>query len=142
MAQEQPHALTLGDGDAVAVRELSLQIRQQYRIVENSGVGGPWKVSTTSYAYALLRDDHQEIVTFHWHPTGPSSITTPHVHIGSGAEAAFPGLTGAHIPTGRIAIEQFLRLIIEDLGVEPVRDDWSDVLDQGQQDFERWQTWR
>jgi hypothetical protein len=143
----RPHALTLAKGDAVPIRGgangLVMRIAQQYVIVQASDESGPWKVKTTSYAYSLRRrgTNGQEVLAFHWHPDGPSRVTTPHLHISAGSGVVFPRLLGAHIPTRRISVEQFLRLILDELGVKARRDDWRKVLDKGQRDFEDWQTW-
>jgi hypothetical protein len=144
-ATEGPHALTLEKGDPVRIRGgangLYMRIAQQYRIVESDS-RGPWKVQTTSYAYSLFRaNDLQEVLAFHWHPTGPSRVTTPHLHVEGGSGVTFPRLAGAHIPTRRISIEEFLRLAINELGVRALRDDWRKVLDKGQRGFEASQTW-
>jgi hypothetical protein len=34
----------------------------------------------------------------------------------------------AHLPTGRVSVEDFLRTAIRDFGVKPQRDDWETVL--------------
>jgi hypothetical protein len=46
-----------------------------------------------------------------------------------------------HLPTGRIAFEQFIRLIILEFGVTPRRGDWETVLDDAQAAFEAYRTW-
>lgn len=51
---DRPHALTLGDGDPVALsgeHHLALSVAQNYRLVEFEGPRGPWKVQTTAYFY-------------------------------------------------------------------------------------------
>ena len=102
---------------------------------------GPWKCSTTRYQYALDDADDHEIVAYHWHPAGESDVTRPHVHLGIGAKIKHLGLLRAHLPTNRIAAEDFLLLAIRDLGVEPLRDDWREVLEETRDRFEQWQTW-
>ncbi|HEV2786686.1 MAG TPA: hypothetical protein VGV67_09885 [Solirubrobacteraceae bacterium] len=139
----QPHALVLGDGDFQPLRgesKLSLSVGQQYRIVEADDARGPWKVQTVAYAYVLQADD-QELIAFHWNPTGAGSVTRPHLHLGPAAGCAYPALARAHVPTGRIALEDVLRLAIEEFGVEPLRDDWSELLETTQSGYEEWRTW-
>ena len=46
-----------------------------------------------------------------------------------------------HIPTGRTALEDMLRLMIRDFGVEPQRSDWSAVLDETLARYATWRTW-
>lgn len=79
--------------------------------VEFEGPRGPWKVQTTAYFYELRRGEH-ELIAYHWHPQGASSYTTPHLHIGPGAELGFAALRRAHLPTGRIAVEEVLRTAV------------------------------
>lgn len=141
---EHSHALTLGDGDFQPLRgphDLSLSVAQRYRIIEFEGPRGPWKVTTVAYAYVLQRGRGQEVFAYHWSPAGPGRVRRPHVHLGPGAEVGFEPLSGAHLATGRIALEDVLRLAIEELAVEPLRDDWSDVLDLTQAGYEDWRTW-
>ena len=64
------------------------------------------------------------------------SHTSPHMHLGPAAEIGFTDLGRAHLPTGRIGLADVLRLAIRDLGAEPRRDDWREVLDEAQSDLE------
>jgi hypothetical protein len=142
-ASDQPHALVLGDGDPVRLageHDLALTVAQNYRVVEFEGPRGPWKVQTTAYFYELQRGD-RELLGFHWHPRGASPHTSPHLHVGAAAEIGFAPLHRAHIPTGRIALEDVLRLAIEAFGVQPRRGDWDDVLTRTQAGYEAWRTW-
>lgn len=131
---DMPHALKLPDGDAVRLRgtnDLSLWIHQSYRVFEVHGRRRSWKVRTTGYVYELLAGD-RELIAYHWHPRGLSPHTSPHMHLGPAAEIGFTDLGRAHLPTGRIGLADVLRLAIRDLGVEPRRDDWREVLDEAQ----------
>ena len=142
-ATDRPHALVLGNGDPVKLAgesRLSLSLRQNYRIVEFEGPRGPWKVQTVAYAYRLDAPAG-ELIAYHWHPQGLSTVTSPHLHLGAGAELGFALLQGAHVPTGRIAIEDLLRLAIGELAVQPLRDDWREVLEGAQAGYEAWRTW-
>lgn len=113
--RDEPYALTIGDGAAVSIEgpqgtRFGLSIAQQYRIVEDASTLGPWKVTTAAYEYALLTGaDGEEIFAYHWHPRGRSPITTPHFHLGPGARVERDDVAGAHFPTNRIALEEFLR---------------------------------
>jgi hypothetical protein len=141
---EAPHALTLGAEEPVRLRgagELALSVTLHYRIVEASGARGPWKVSTVGYLYALDDAEGREILGYHWHPHGRGEITRPHLHLGAGAMVGREHLPSAHLPTGRVALEALLRCAIADLGVEPLRSDWRDVLDAAEAGFETWRTW-
>jgi hypothetical protein len=90
----------LGDGIPVALDgDLSLGLRQNYTIVEWEGARGPWKVKTFAYSYVLLTGE-DELLAFHWHPRGPSPVTTPHLHVGRGAD---PATRSCSAPTSRPA---------------------------------------
>lgn len=136
--------MTLSSGGATRLRgdDLTLAVRIQYGIVRAAGELGPWKTTVTQYAYSLLvPDDGAEMLGWHWHPDR-SRTPRPHLHLGEDVLAARGRLTPkAHVPTGRISLEEVLRFTIEDLGVLPLRDDWDEVLRESQQRFERWRTW-
>jgi len=136
-----PHLLVLGTGRQTLNDGLVLTFEQGYEIVEADGERGPWKCSTTRYQYALDDREGKEVLAYHWHPIGASGITRPHAHLGAGAQIDHSGLLKAHLPTNRIAFEDFLACAIRDLGVQPLRDDWQEVLDEARDRFEEWQTW-
>ena len=140
---DKVHALVLGDGDRVRLQgepTLYLSLSQRYRIVEAAEERGPWKITTAGYFYEIADSDCREIVTFQWHPSGASPVTTPHLHLGSGAQVHHERLGDCHIPTSRVSIEQVIRLAI-DLGAKHLRDDWDDVLAMSQAAHEHWRTW-
>jgi len=139
----EPHAMVLGEGGAIRLSgaDLSLRIIQHYRIVEAAEQRGPWKISTAAYMYSLESPLGTELLAFHWHPAGRSTVTTPHLHLGAAANVGHPALANAHLPTGRIAIEDFVRLTIVAFRVRPLRDDWEEVLLRAQTAFDQWRTW-
>ncbi len=130
-----PYALVVG-GKCKLKRDppLTLDIRMQYKIVEASGERGPYKVTITAYMYIV--DDHRghEVFSYHWQPDAPE-IKFPHIHV------EHPNFKKAHFPTGRISLEEVLRLLITDFGVEPLRSDWNRVLTKTQQKFATYRTW-
>lgn len=46
-----------------------------------------------------------------------------------------------HVPTGRVALEAVLELLIRDFGVVPLRTDWEAPLTESRRRFEQWRTW-
>jgi hypothetical protein len=95
---------------------------------------------------AVEEREGPEIITYHWHPEGLSSEDAPHLHLKSGAKVGRVELTrtkgeSAHIPTGRVALEEFLRLLIECFGVPPRKSDWRQVLRGTKEDFDRYRNW-
>lgn len=143
-SSDKPHMLTFGDGGSVKLSGnpyLRLSIMQWYYVVEAAGARGPWRVSTASYYYTLHDSDDAEMISYHWHPESRGGVAYPHLHLGKAAKVGRNDLIDAHIPTGRIAIEDVLRLALTAFGVKPRRDDWQEILDQTQASYEEWRTW-
>lgn len=139
---EKPHLLLLNNGDPVPLAgesELSLYITQRFRIVEASGDRGPWKVATAAYVYSLRSKEGREVVAYHWHPD--IGVPFPHMHIRSDIRVGPRDLHKYHLPTGRVALEEVLRQAITELGVDAIRDDWREVLDDTQAAYEAYRTW-
>lgn len=140
------HVLVVAGGEPIVLARtsgsaLQARILQKYRIVRAEGQRGPWKVKTTAYFYTLEDRDGREIISYQWHPTGKGALPYPHLHLGDAAEVVRAELQGAHIPTGRLSLEQFLRFAIETFRVRPRRHDWRDVLFGTRRRFEQWRTW-
>lgn len=53
----------------------------------------------------------------------------------------FPPLDRAHLPTGRIAVEEFLRIAITEFGAHPRRDGWEEILERTQAATRTSPTW-
>lgn len=118
----------------------SLSVRMNYKIVNATDAHGPFKVTTTAYLYALETEHDEEIVAYHWHPEG-TTISFPHLHIGSSVASSSSNFKKKHLLTGRVALEQVLRLAVQDFGVKPIKTDWGTILEDAQRVFEKWRTW-
>lgn len=94
-----------------------------------------WQARTAGYFYSLDAAGGREIVAYHWHPTGRSHVTAPHLHLGAGAGTLAPELSKAHPLTGRVTPVAVLRLLIERFAVAPRRADWDAVLNQADGDL-------
>ena len=141
----RPHSHFLGFAphrEPVPVRSLSVRRRlllwvaHDYEVVPSEGVVGGYEVRTISYRYQLLDRDRREILAYHWHPTGRSSVTFPHLHlsgrlapldVGRGQEPV--ALGEMHMSSGYVTFADVVRLLIAEFGVEPRRPDWAAVLD-------------
>jgi hypothetical protein len=77
---------------------------------------GPWRVSTRGYRYQISRIGQQDLARLHWHPTGASHYTEPHLHL----------------PTVRATFEDAITWAAV-LGMPMARDDWPEVLKQCQE---------
>jgi hypothetical protein len=106
----------------------------RYQIVPTGDAQKPWKVHTTEWSYSLLDGDKHQIVDFHWHPGLTPGIQFPHLHVYSDPERR-------HYPTGRVLLEDVLRLAVE-LGATPRDEDkWSRVSKKNIADFKKGATW-
>lgn len=142
------HALLLNNGRPTVLRtstgrgRLLLDVKMQYRLVEEPGPRGPWRVRTAAYQYRIETENGQEVISFHWHPRTPSPTTYPHVHIGSVALQPNGVLDHKdHVPTGRVALQAVVRHAVE-LGAHPIRDDWEERLMSTQDEFLKESSWR
>jgi len=112
-------ALTLGGGLPVRLdlptphSRLSLSVTINYRVIsETAG----WRVHTEKYFYTL-DDGTNEIIAFHWDPTNVE-VRYPHLHLAYASGVQHPVLQTAHIPTGRVLIEDVIWLTIREFQVE------------------------
>ena len=105
-----------------------LVLYQSYRIVETGLPRASWEVEIIGYSYAVHDSEQAEVVLYHWHPAGNSYVTDPHLHLEQGARVGRRELQGAHLPTGHVSLSAFLRLLILDLEVQPIRPDWETIL--------------
>lgn len=85
--------------------------------------------------YQLMRGDGQtrfdEVVTYHWTPNDPNAKRTwPHLHIGSALIAPDArrepwSFHKTHLATGPMTAPAFVRMAVEEFGVQPVALDWE-----------------
>lgn len=134
---EKPHVLFLGEGEPVALkardqRAISLTMIMGFQVVPAGGELGKYKVKTTSYFYQILKDE-SEIICYQWHPEETPKIWFPHIHVKG-------ELSKIHLPTGRVSIEEVIRLLIVEFKIVG-KSGWEDVLRETQRKFERYRTW-
>ncbi len=143
---EEVYSLALKAGDSVPLSgdsRISISVSQQLKLVEDERKGrGPYRVATSAYSYTVEEQDGAEIIAYHWHPKGIGK-EFPHLHLKSGAKVQRPELTrtkgeSSHIPTGRVALEEFIRLLIECFSVPPQKKDWEEALRQAKQKFDEY----
>ena len=86
-----------------------------------------WRITLLGYRYELHdRADDAELLAYHWHPYGRSLVVEPHLHVTNRHRSV--DLSKAHLPTGIVSPTTFVRCLITEFGVEPLRPDWQDVL--------------
>ena len=125
-----PHSLTINDGEPVLLSGpsgLQLALRQ-YFVAVDSVQSSTWQIEVSSYFYELLDSDGREVLAYHWHPRGNSPVATPHLHLEQGAQVGRPEVRDAHLPTGDVSLNAILRVLIEEMGVQPRRPDWDSIL--------------
>jgi hypothetical protein len=135
-------SLTLNKGIPSRLKSnppLYLTVKMLYRVTEAKGERGPWRVSTAAYYYALHDSKRRELLAFHWHPDSEGR-KDPHLHIYDAANI-IRLLAKVHLPTGRIALEDFLRFLIQELKVKPIRADWEQVFRGTQAAYEQFRSW-
>jgi hypothetical protein len=138
------HAWTLNDDTGMELEKgLSLRAAMQFETLDLGQSQGRrrFKVSTRQYIYSVNRRG-KEVIAAHWHPASSSPYTFPHWHIGSTALAADGVyLERAHIPSPRVSFEYMIRFMIEQMGVTPRREDWSERLKRTESAFEDHKSW-
>ena len=105
-----------------------LRVFLRYRLMETTVPSRQWVVRLEDYSYSLTDPDGREFFAYHWHPVGRSWVTWPHLHLGPALGQLSPSATQAHFPTGPVAIEDVIGMMIRWFGVVPQRQDWERVL--------------
>jgi len=138
------HAWTLNSGRPVQLgRDLFFTASMQFKTLD---LGKPkkrhrFRVTTREYIYEVSARG-KEVISAHWHPNSSSPYKEPHWHIGSAALAEFGvRLEHAHIPSPRVSFEGMIRFMIEQMGVAPHREDWSERLERTESVFETYKNW-
>lgn len=103
---------------------LTLDVSEHYRLVEQRD---GWTVAVVAYFY-VLGYAGRELVAYHWHPRGRSTISGRHLHVHSDRQLDGRWFGKLHLPTGAIRLEDIILLAIEELGAGPLREDWLAVL--------------
>ena len=137
-----PHLLCSEQMPCVLVNtNLRFDVAQWFDIIEDPQ-NGPWRVTTAGYKYTIETEDAEEILGYHWHPDSRSPFKYSHLHLGRGARIGRSELEGvkAHLPTGRVAMEDFIRLLIEVFNARPRRD-WKEVLQTTVERFWQHASW-
>lgn len=120
--------------------------------------GRPWRTTTAAYLYMVYDERGREILAYHWHPAiaGQERVAYPHLHVGPGAvsmalldaaqrspqhNALRPEFHRLHLPTRRIALEDVIRLLVEQFQLPPAIPGWDRVLEEASERFAGNRTW-
>lgn len=90
---------------------------EQLRVLPEDGRACP-----LAYSYKIELHG-RELLAFHWHPAGATPVRTPHLHVHAEVQVGDAWLHKAHLPTGPVSPIDVLRLLLDDFGVPPLRDD-------------------
>jgi hypothetical protein len=89
-----------------------------------------YRIVPVSYGYRFSDRSGHELLAYHWHPDGLSSIVHPHLHISSRVrsvplepDGGSLNLADHHIPTGSVTLVDVVRYLIDEIGIEPRRSD-------------------
>jgi hypothetical protein len=115
-------------------RGIELFLSLLYRIRDEPAARRSWQVDLAGYIYRILDRGGREVIAYHWHPesAGPAF---PHLHLSGrlppvdlGPDVAPAAIADMHLPTGHVTLAAFVRLLIAEFGIEPLRADWESVL--------------
>jgi hypothetical protein len=142
----ETHSWTLNDGTPIPLGNgLFFSADMKFETLDRgqSEGRGRYRITTREYIYAVTGPRSEQIISAHWHPLARNSrFADPHWHIGGVTLAkGHVYLDRAHIPSPRVSIEEFIRLMIEELGVEPRTDDWDSRLRRTHKAFAEHKTW-
>lgn len=92
-----------------------------------------WQVAIRSYEYRFLDHDERELLVYHWQPgPGYAGPDFPHLHVSAALSAQVDArnrrtiaLDKRHLPTGLVTIQAFVKMLIEEFQVRPLRPDWE-----------------
>ena len=92
----------MAGNDAVALRgesRLTLAVSEHYTIANDPDTG--WQVQRVAYFYAIGLHDTGELLAYHWHPLGKSSVLGPHLHVRANIQLGERWLGKVHLPFRR-----------------------------------------
>lgn len=100
-----------------------------------------YKVKTESYTYEIEAwETHHELFSFHWEPH--SKVSIPHLHLGFGMRGhELPIDNKAHIPSGRVPVEDVVAFLIKELKIEPICENWEEIIGRARERFIEHKSW-
>lgn len=120
---------------------LFIDINQE---IDNPTQANGFKVSTRYYLYSVADSNIDDLVGFHYNPElTDDPILYPHIHAYANQDPRFQPLNlhRRHIPSGRVALEDVIRWLIDELEIVPARSDWDKVLADAREKFKNSQSW-
>lgn len=136
-------AITFGHTPRVKVGpDRWIEVHMAVEAREDDAETGTWRTHTLRYYFSLfdVPAEGDFVLSYHFHPD-PGGFGRPHMHVRAQPSWAGKNLQKVHLPTGRVPLEAFIRLIVEELGAEPIRKDWGERLRALEERFEQRKTW-
>ncbi len=114
-----------------ATPDFVLKITQSFQHQIDVTTGSP-TIRVTGYQYELGHLRGAQVLAYHLHPTGPSPVRNPHLHVGM----TDPNLNYGkrHLVTGHISLQKIIRCLITEFDITPLRPDWRDILESPAED--------
>jgi hypothetical protein len=81
---DTPHELELADTAKMPGGPLSIDVAEEYEVRQDAD---GWRVAILGYGY-----EGRELLSYHWHPSGHSPITWPHMHVAATFRSVIAGL--------------------------------------------------
>ncbi len=103
-------------------------------VLDDAGRASGWSIDVIAYEYRLLDHLERELLVYHWHPeaAGPDF---PHIRVSATLDAQVDAMTRReisldkrHIVTGLVELREFVRMLITEFDVRPLRPDWKQRL--------------
>ncbi len=125
---------------AKARRGLWISVAMTVEPREDDDATGTWRTHTTWYDYAIFgsEDGSDEWLSYHFHP---ETHRVPHLHVNVDPQWGRRGFRKHHLPTGRVVLEDFVQLLIDEFGVKPLKRGWQKVLRDNRAFFADRRTW-
>lgn len=125
---------------------LELEPSQAFRVIPDERFKGEYKVKTLAYIYSVRvaarrGKNRRDLVLWHWHPDRTPERSSPHIHVAADHRSSGAVIAKLHIPTGRVAFEEVVRFLVDELKVIPARTDWREVIGDCEARFRKYRTW-
>jgi hypothetical protein len=105
---------------------------QLYRAQGNRETDGRSNLGGTN---SLLDRNQRELLVYHWHPESEGRYY-PHLHVSASLNAQVDALTRReidldklHIVTGPVSLQGFIRMLVTEFQIRPLRADWQARLE-------------
>ncbi|MFN0093598.1 MAG: hypothetical protein ACKVVT_02330 [Dehalococcoidia bacterium] len=123
--------LRLAAGRPIALRgryrRIQFRMLQRFTVRDDGPAAARFRVSPTEYLYEVTADQGSEILSYHLH--SQKGVTFPHLHLKAGAGDLREELRDRpHLPSGLVAIQEVVGMLIRDFGVPALRRDWEGIL--------------